>query len=90
MERPSPAISHLQLLIISYTFTSCTFQKKVIIYSVSSHVFTFFCLFLVFICFHPRVSLAVSLPTQGVHSQPATQHLFPRVAHLFSILPLAE
>lgn len=28
--------------------------------------------FLVFICFHPRVSLLVSFPSQAVHDPPAT------------------
>ena len=38
----------------------------------SSRSFTFSCLVLVFICFRLRAALAVVLPTQGVHGQPAT------------------
>lgn len=63
MESPlhqAPLLSH-HCLDIYFLYLS----EKVIMYSV----------FLVFICFHPRVSLLVSFPSQAVHDPPATTTL---------------
>lgn len=79
-----PLASHLCLYI------SCTFQKKVNVYSVSS-LSLIFC-FLVFICFHSTVSHTGSSLSSRHHHFPesAWPLALPHLAASASILPFAE